>query len=176
MSEVDAPHGFDEGAAAAPGPYGRGFTTARDLRLRLPSTHDAVRLARSMLRHFARLQGLHDREVERLMLVSSELLANAVDHGGGGAALDDSQLLHGASMGLHLLFIGHGWRLEVSDQGGGDPEAMRRRLLPKDAPDELDERGRGMFLIAELVDHVEVHRTSDNRGLVVSVARDDVRK
>jgi anti-sigma regulatory factor (Ser/Thr protein kinase) len=162
-------------ASQLAGLHGRGFTTPRDLRLRLPSTHDAVRLARSMLRHFARLQGLHDREIERMMLVASELLANAVDHGGGEAALDDSQLLHGASMELHLVLLGHGWTLEVIDSGGGDPEEMHRRLHPSGVPDVLDERGRGMYLIGELVERIDVQRSPDGRGLLIRVARSDVR-
>lgn len=160
---------------ARPTLQGEGLAQPRELRLELPSTHDSVRIARSMLRHFARLEGVGDAEVDRLLLVSSELLANAVDHGGGNAALTDSQLLRRAHMGLRIELRGHGWTLEVTDQGGGDPTEVRRRLVADGQPAELDERGRGMYLIDKLVDRVEVERTGDRRGLVVRVVRSDVR-
>jgi anti-sigma regulatory factor (Ser/Thr protein kinase) len=123
-----------------------------------------------MVRHFARLDGLDEEEVDHLTLVVSELLSNAVDHGGGEAAMEREEAA--TTMRL-LLELGTGyWRLEVSDQGGGDPATIEP-LLHEDALEAAldDERGRGFFLMRQMVDRLEVVRSDDGLGLCVRVLR-----
>jgi serine/threonine-protein kinase RsbW len=142
----------------------------RELALDLPATHASVHVARRVLRHFARLLGLVDAEVEILMLVASELLANAVDHGGGAGAMESGAGT--ARMRLFLKLAGAGWTFRVSDEGGGDPADVRP-LLAADAPPDLeDERGRGFFLVAQMVDRLDVEKSADGRGLTFVAARD----
>ena len=97
----------------------------RKLALELPAIHAAVRQARNVVRSFARMCGLPGREVETLMLVASELLGNAVDHGGGGGAMDEGEMAGSVRMVLRLEFSGQSWSLEVDDQGGGDPAEVQ---------------------------------------------------
>ena len=59
----------------------------RELRLDLPAAHSAVRMARNLVRKFA-TQFMPEGEVETLELITSELLSNAVDHGGGNSAME----------------------------------------------------------------------------------------
>ncbi len=140
----------------------------RKLALELPATHAAVRQARSVVRSLARMCGLPDREVETLMLVVSELLGNAVDHGGGGGAMDEGDMTGSVRMALRLEFTGQSWSLEVDDQGGGDPAEVQELLTPSGFPDLEDERGRGFFLMAQMVDQMSVRRTEDGLGLTIS--------
>lgn len=144
---------------------------AEELKLELLCTHAAVRKARSLVRHFGRLHGLPDVEVERLMLVASELLGNAVDHGGGDAALEDAQAKRGAHMQLALVLDAERWTLEVADEGRGDAGQLESMLHPPQAPGIEQERGRGMFLVEQLVDRVDVRRRRDGRGLLVRATR-----
>jgi anti-sigma regulatory factor (Ser/Thr protein kinase) len=132
--------------------------------LDLPAVHRAVRTGRRVVQTFARTEGFEDADIDCLILVVSELLANAVDHGGGGGAMDISDLEVDARMGLRLQFLEHGWILEVEDAGAGD-EAEARKLIGSEANGDLDaERGRGLFLVREMVDLLDVH--AGNRGLV----------
>ena len=146
----------------------------RELDLDLPASHGSVGLARRVLRHFARLQGLVDAEVEVLMLVASELLANAVDHGGGGGAAADGDRPVEARMRLGLRLAEHGWTFRVSDEGGGEPADVRP-LLEADLPPLEDERGRGFFLVAQMVDRLDVEKSADGRGLTFVAAREQPR-
>jgi anti-sigma regulatory factor (Ser/Thr protein kinase) len=57
----------------------------QELRLDLPAVHSAARMARHLVRQFARAGGLVGSELDQLVLVADELLSNAVDHGGGAA-------------------------------------------------------------------------------------------
>ena len=47
---------------------------AHELTLDLPAAHSAVRVARNVVRHFARLQGVKDNDVEYLLTPTHEPL------------------------------------------------------------------------------------------------------
>lgn len=144
----------------------------RELELDLPANHATIPVARRVLKHFAKLMGLAEEEVEVLMLVSSELLANAVDHGGGEGAMGVAE--GGARMHLRLRLVGDGWVFRVSDEGGGDPADVRPMLDSGATPDLDGERGRGFFLVAQMVDRIDVQKTPDGRGLTFVVERGHV--
>lgn len=141
----------------------------RELSLDLPAVHRAVRVARSVVRRFARLEGVADADVEAILLVLSELLANAIDHGGGGAAMHESEN-GGVRMRTQVLLEAERWSVRVHDEGGGDPEPIRQLLGSQEPPDLEDERGRGFFLMNQLTDELSVERSEDGRGLTI-VAR-----
>ena len=138
--------------------------TRHELSLDLPAAHRGVRIARNVVRHFARLQGVVDKDVDALGLVLSELLANAIDHGGGGAALSEEDLVSEVRMRMHLLIESDHWVLSVTDEGGGDADALRAAL--EDATFSLeDDRGRGLFLMREMVDRMEILGSDNGAGL-----------
>ena len=138
-----------------------------ELSLDLPAAHRGVRVARNVLRRFARLVGEVEEEVEVLVLVGSELLANAIDHGGGGAAMTEEELRSPARMRLTIVLEPEGWTLSVSDEGSGDPKAVRNLFERATNEDLENDRGRGLYLLRELVDEVSVETGRDGRGLTV---------
>lgn len=142
-----------------------------ELRLDLPAAHTGVSVARRVLRDFARMEGLASQEIEYLMLVVSELLANAIDHGGGEKAMTEAELTSEARMRLSVELEGTQrrgtWTVRVSDQGGGDPAKIAALIDPRATPDLEDERGRGLFLLAKMVDRMAVEATGDGRGLTI---------
>lgn len=141
-----------------------------ELGLDLPAAHRGVRVARNVVRRFARMQGVPQAEVDYLVLVVSELLANVIDHGGGGAAMSEADLTSDVRMRLTYTVDEEGWSLAVTDQGGGDAEALQAMLAPDGMPDLEDDRGRGLFLMAQMVDALEVRENEAGDGLTI-VAR-----
>ena len=142
-----------------------------ELRLDLPAAHSAERMARAVLRRFALGEGVKAEEIETLEFVASELLSNAVDHGGGERAMEESDRPGDVRMSVVLAVSAGGWTLEVGDQGGGDPRDVEG-LLPGDKPPDLeDERGRGFFLLAGMLDSLTVAKSEDGRGLVFRAVR-----
>jgi anti-sigma regulatory factor (Ser/Thr protein kinase) len=142
-----------------------------ELRLDLPAAHSAARMARQLVREFALRGGLDPGEVDNLLLVADELLSNAVDHGGGRAALDESDLQSKVTMQLVLVLRESGWVLDVADEGHGDPQEVDALLHPAGLPDLEDERGRGFFLISGLCQSLTVRRREDGKGLVITAVR-----
>jgi anti-sigma regulatory factor (Ser/Thr protein kinase) len=142
-----------------------------ELALNLPAAHRGVRVARHVVRHFARLEGVKDEEIEHLVLIVSELLANAVDHSGHGPAMEEVELVGDPRMKLRLVVGAHDWFLAVSDEGGGDAERVRRALQSAKLPDLEDERGRGLYLMRQMVDSMEVDLSDDRRGLTFRIQR-----
>lgn len=142
-----------------------------ELRLDLPAAHSAERMARSVLRRFALGEGVAKKDVDTLEFVASELLSNAVDHGGGQRAMEESDRPGDVRMGLVFTVDEKVWTLEVSDQGGGDPRDVEHLLARKEPPDLEDERGRGFFLLVDLLDSLTVSRSSDGRGLAFRAVR-----
>ena len=138
---------------------------ANELSLNLPAAHRGVRIARSVLGRFARMQGMSQGDADAMSLVASELLANAVDHGGGGAAMTEEDLAEDIRMRASLVIESNRWTLSVTDEGRGDPDEVNRLLAASSAFDLEDDRGRGLFLLKMNVDELEVQRSSDGRGL-----------
>jgi len=136
-----------------------------ELRLDLPAAHSASRMARQVVGKFALERGLGEDEIGTLELVTSELLSNAVDHGGGGSAMEEADIQGDVRMQLWLRVVAGSWTLRVSDQGGGDPEEMEPFLDDTVLPDLEDERGRGFFLLVQMVDRLSVARSEDGKGL-----------
>jgi anti-sigma regulatory factor (Ser/Thr protein kinase) len=143
-----------------------------ELRLDLPAAHSAERMARTVLRHFAQGEGVPPPEIETLEFVASELLSNAVDHGGGERAMEESDRPGDVRMSLFLEITGGRWTLEIGDQGGGDPRDVERLLSRSDPPDLEDERGRGFFLLASMLESLTVSKSEDGRGLVFRAVRE----
>lgn len=143
----------------------------RELRLDLPAAHSAARMARHLVREFALRESMAPTEVESLLLVADELLSNAVDHGGGESAREELDLAEPVRMGLTLVLRDDGWVLEISDEGGGDPELVEALLHPSDMPDLEDERGRGFWLISSLCQSLTVRRREDGLGLAITAVR-----
>lgn len=143
----------------------------RELSLDLPAVHRGVSVARSLARRFARLEGLEQRDADTLLLVLSELLANAVDHGGGEAALSEETWNGHVRMRASVRLGDAGWSVTVTDQGGGDPDALRDLLAAGEEPDLEDERGRGIYLIRRLTDELAIERSPDGRGLEIVATR-----
>lgn len=142
-----------------------------ELSLDLPAAHQSVRVARNVVRHFARLNGMKDHDVDSLTLVASELLANAIDHGGGNAALTEDELSSEVRVRFHLVLNQVQWRVSVSDQGGGDPEEVQRIIDGNEFPDLEDDRGRGLYLTRQMVDEMQVTTSDDGEGLTFHVAK-----
>ena len=148
-----------------------------ELRLDLPAAHSAARMARQILRQFALREGVPEKEVQTLEFVAGELLGNAVDHGGGEAALEESHLESAARMTLLFASTTEHWELRVGDQGGAEPEEVSDLLAPNEDefPDLENERGRGFFLIKAMVDELAVEKSSDGLGLEFKTVRRYVR-
>ena len=142
-----------------------------ELRLDLPAAHSAARMARHLIRPFARSGGVLGAELDTLLLVASELLGNAVDHGGGGSAMEEADLEAPVRMKLLLTLEAGSWELEVSDEGGGEPDAVDALIHPDGLPDLEDERGRGFYLIAQMVDRIDVRKSGDGLGLSLRVVK-----
>lgn len=136
----------------------------RELRLDLPAAHSAGRMSRHLVRQFAEQGGVEGDEVETMLLVASELLSNAVDHGGGNAALEEHELDESVRMTLAIDLVGDTWEMRIADQGGGRPEEVMK-YLGQDLPDLEDERGRGFFLLESMLDSLEVRGSPDGKGL-----------
>lgn len=140
----------------------------RELDLRLPAAHSGVRVARHMIRTFARSNGVAGRDLDGLLLVAEELLTNAVDHGGGRSAANENELDAPVTVSLKLTISRGSWEIRVADQGGGDPIALAKVLHPDHVPDLEDERGRGFFLLSRMVEELRVAKSDDGKGIAVT--------
>jgi len=142
-----------------------------ELRLDLPAAHRGVRVARSVVRRFARMQGMPKDECDAMALVLTELLGNAIDHGGGGAAMSEEDMTADVRMRLDFRVASGRWTLAVSDQGGADPDEVERLIKSAEAFDLEDDRGRGLFLLKTSVDELNVELNQDRSGLTVRVRK-----
>jgi anti-sigma regulatory factor (Ser/Thr protein kinase) len=154
----------------------RGVEAPIELRLELPAVHSAARMARHLVRPFARTAGVRGKELDQLVLIVDELLSNAVDHGGGASALDLADQTDPIRMSLVLSIVGGVWTVGVSDQGGGDADEVDSLLHPEGFPDLEDERGRGFYLMAQMVDRMQVRASEDGLGLTLTATREFTRE
>ena len=149
------------------------------LELDLPATHAHGRMGRRIARQFAESEGLAQAECETLEFVVGELLDNAVDHGGGGAARVLEDLNADVRMRLAVTVEGDDggqgvsrWSVRVEDQGGAEPEVLEEMIQPASGiPDLEDERGRGFFLLAQMVDAIDVSASGDGLGIALEARK-----
>lgn len=99
-----------------------------DKTLELPPDASSAGLARRFVRDTCERWGVEE-SVDELLLVVSELVTNALVHAGTGCS-------------LRLTWRGDAVRVDVTDEGGGDPDPQ---LAATD-----DEHGRGLFLISAM--------------------------
>lgn len=137
-----------------------------ELRLDLPAAHSAGRLARAVMRQFLQHEGVPASAVDELEFVASELLSNAVDHGGGHSAMEESDAPPNVRVHFQLRVRPDGWEMRVSDQGGGDPARVQALIDDPDLPGLDDERGRGFFLLKSMLEGLHVEHSEDGKGLV----------
>jgi len=146
-------------------------TDRHEISLDLPAAHRGVRVARNLVQRFARMQGMPQEDADAMVLVASELLANAVDHGGGEAAMEEEDLTSDVRMRLSFVVSATAWSLSVTDQGGGDAVEVKERLDSADFFDLEDDRGRGLFLMKASVDLLDVVPGPDGKGLTFRVTK-----
>jgi len=112
------------------------------LEYRFSPTTAAVPLARHLLEDWLVRVPVAQGEAAGLLLVATELAANAVRHASGSPG----------SVSLRASIHGPDVMLEVTDDGAG----LTTLPDPSDAlPDAMAERGRGLFLVRALVDQLD---------------------
>ncbi|MFJ7159508.1 ATP-binding protein [Streptomyces sp. NPDC101118] len=106
-------------------------------RTALPRTTAAVPLARSVVRSALAGPGA-PADLDTAELLTAELVANAVEHTGAGAAVE-----------LEVELLPGGCRIEVHD-GDPRPPGALTPAVPGEYPDPLQEHGRGLLLLRTL--------------------------
>ncbi|MFJ9148769.1 ATP-binding protein [Streptomyces sp. NPDC102270] len=117
----------------------------------------SVPLARRLLLGTMETAGVDPDVSYDLSLALSEACANAVEHG-GESGLQGST----AAYRVTAYLDGEKCRIEVTDSGPGFSPVRPPRPTPMEA-----ENGRGLCLIHELADHVQIGN-KPGRGAVVS--------
>jgi anti-sigma regulatory factor (Ser/Thr protein kinase) len=85
--------------------------------------------------------------------------------------MEESDLPGRVRMKLFVTVDARGWKLQVTDEGGGDPKEVAPLLAQREMPDLEDERGRGFYLLTQMLDSLEVDKSPDGRGLVFTAVR-----
>lgn len=118
----------------------------------------AVPVARHLLGDWLSRVPVDAPALDPLLLVASELCSNAVVHG----APNRTVTLRAEAKEGDII-------IEVIDEGGVDVTAP---LPVGDVPDPMAERGRGLFLVSELSDHVT--STVEEGKTVIRAVKQDV--
>jgi len=106
-----------------------------------------VRPGRKMLEGLLLAQGWGEDAVEEAVLVATELIQNAIEH---GSRADGSEHTH-----ISIRIDGEGIELVVTDPGTGkDPVGLLERDVTQPVPLDAS-RGRGLFLIHRLTTEFE---------------------
>ena len=119
----------------------------------------SVPLARRLLIGTMETAGVDPDVSYDLSVALSEACANAVEHGGAGTCDDSPQAYR-----VTAYLDGEKCHIEVTDSGPGFTTPPR---APRPAPNDA-EHGRGLCLIQELADHVQIGNTPGRAGAVVS--------
>ncbi|MEV7196826.1 ATP-binding protein [Streptomyces sp. NPDC093510] len=110
--------------------------------------------ARRHVRDTARSWRLPQGQVETLEVITSELVTNALTHGGG------------ETVTVVLALVDRAVTVSVTDEGRGVVRAMEEDLLEADVPEDGEpESGRGLLIVSGLADRWGQYRGPD--GLTV---------
>jgi PAS domain S-box-containing protein len=127
------------------------------LHFRLPLDPARLLRARQRIRDYLHERELEPGVIEDVVLAVEEAMSNAVRHSGAIADLEVDLWSEGGDLIAEVRDHGHGFDVDRFD---------RRRL-----PDPLSPSGRGLFLIAHLMDELEMRSES---GLTVRAVKRDV--
>jgi len=140
-----------------------------ELDFRFPAQPDHLRVLRNMLRQgLVAMEVPHDA-IQRVLLVMDEIVSNAIEHGAGYRRGERPlrarvQVVDGGR--LFLQFHDEDMPAEVLDEVSW--EILNGSCVPVA---EL-ERGRGLFLIRELLSEVQVQELSGGGMLLEGFLRD----
>lgn len=116
---------------------------------------DSLHILRQTVAAHADRIGANDDQLERLIIVTSELAINAIRHGGGQGRL--------------LLWRNeHAIICEVSDQGPGIKDPAAGTSPPN--PLSGESGGRGLWICRKLTSELRINTGPDGRGTVVRAA------
>lgn len=116
---------------------------ARSRRLSLPSDPRCLREARRIIEEQARRLGYRQEEVHDIAIAVHEAVMNAMVHGNRG--------IPSKRVEVRLEEVGEFWVIRVRDEGEGfDGERLVQEASQETAP----ESGRGLRIIAQLMDRV----------------------
>lgn len=114
--------------------------------LTLPASSDELASMRALLRRWLRQTDGSEEEVAEILTAAGEAAANAIEHGSNGEPFEVAGTLDGPEVCIRVTDYG-GWREKSPDRGGG----------------------RGLVLMRELMDRVEVDRAEG--GTTVRMTR-----
>lgn len=133
------------------------------IELSLPSILGYERIAMDSCASLARLMGVVPDRIEDLKTAVSEACINAMEHG--------NELRPESRVVVTLQCTGDAMCIWVKDQGKGfiqppEPPDIIRKLERLQTP-----RGMGMFLIEQLVDHVDFNKETEDGHIVSMTVR-----
>lgn len=132
--------------------------SASSIELKIPCKEEFAAIVRIQAESIARRLDYDEEEVQDIKSAVGEACDNSIEHGKSDKGID----VHYHLSGTHLL-------MEITDYGKGfDPAGMG-----KVAPDPLAERGRGIFLIRNLVDSFEI-KSKPGEGTQVILTKEKV--
>jgi serine/threonine-protein kinase RsbW len=128
---------------------------SQEVHLEIHSTIDALDLVQSVTEHIARDLGFDEESLHWTTMAVRESVVNAITHGN-------------ASDPAKIVFIDFTTTpdsnpadlvVRVRDQGAGfDPDAIKDPLTPENM---LSTSGRGVFLIRQFMDDVQIRRAPE---------------
>jgi serine/threonine-protein kinase RsbW len=127
--------------------------SASEIRLKIPCREEFAKIVRVQAEAIARRVAFTEDEIYDIITAVGEVCDNSIEHGGSEQGIDIQYFLSPGE-----------FKVEVQDYGVGfDPEAQGF-----EPPDLFSEDGRGLFLMKNLMDVVEIesHRGKGTRVVI----------
>ena len=141
-----------------------------ELDFRFPAEPDQLRVLRRLLRKGLAAMGVSEAATDRVLLVVDEVVSNAIEHGAHyrqGEKPLRARVLLGEDRRLFLQFQDEDMPSEIFAE-------VSRQILNVNglAPLAELERGRGLFLVRELLSDLQVQELSGGGMLLQGFLRD----
>ena len=131
------------------------MTSGNTVRLDFHSSLGMLDFVQMVSDHIARMTGLDDESVHWVSVAVRESVINAIKHGNRNDATKHVFVEFETGVNAHVPELA----IRVRDQGEGfDPEAVANPLDPENL---LKSSGRGIFLIRNFMDDVQLQRAPE---------------
>jgi serine/threonine-protein kinase RsbW len=138
-----------------------GRTDQQTIEVNMPNKPGYERIAMECSASFARIIGFVQERIEDLKTAVSEACLNAIEHGNKGRP--------GARVIVTMSFDDDTLSISVKDEGVGVSELPKAPNIEERIENLEPPRGLGIYLIKQLVDHVEFNQMTQD-GHVVRMA------